>query len=593
MTVDQKCDRLRQAMLAQSVDAYYIPSSDPHNSEYLPPYWQARAWISGFTGSAGTFIITSNFAGLWTDGRYFIQAEKELAESNITLFKMGTPDTPSPTEWLKSNCRDGDTIGFDGRTVSIDAAEKLKNSFKKKSIHLSSKLDLIDEIWDERPSLPQESLFDYPVEIAGASRKEKLQNCRQKMKDDEIDIQLICSLDDVAWMSNLRGRDIDHTPVFYAFLIITQQEATLYVDDDKCSQQLQEQLIKDGYTLRPYDAIYQDLAHWPKGATLHYDPASTNQKCVESWAPSSPKLYPGLCYPTLTKAQKNPSEIKAYRQCMITDGIAMVKFLHWLEEQVPTGAVTECTAEDAVDAFRAESPEFIETSFKTISAQGSNGAMMHYSTSKDHNASLEQKSFYLVDSGGQYLQGTTDLTRTISFGPLSEAEKRDYTLVLKAMICLSKTIFRQGVAGVSLDTIARGILWQHGIDYNSGTGHGVGMCLGVHEGPASISPRPNANPLQLDMLITNEPGIYREGQHGIRIENILRVIEHENNAFGKFWRFETMTLTPICQRPILKDMLQEDEVLWLNHYHKRVLDTLSPHLDAKHKAWLEAATSPL
>ncbi|SHK02715.1 Xaa-Pro aminopeptidase [Hathewaya proteolytica DSM 3090] len=591
MLVKEKVEKLQQLMRQKGIDTYVIPSADAHQSEYVAPHWKSRAWISGFTGSAGTVVITLDKGNcLWTDGRYFIQAEKQLEGSGIDLYRMGQPSVPTISEWLKENIENGSTIGFDGKVISKSFFDNLEKNLSCKDIKFNLEYDLIDEIWEDRPEIPMDEIFTFDVKYAGKSRIEKLAEVRENMKKTGSTHFVLSSLDDIAWLFNIRGNDVPSNPVIIAYALISMDKATVFVDSKKVPQEVKEELNKDGVELREYDEIGKCLSELETSAIVTYDEAKTNMWIVNSLN-SNIKVNAQSNYTTLLKAVKNEVEIANMRNCQLKDGVAMVKFLYWIDNNVGKQEITEISAADELEGFRAEGEDFRGISFSTIAAYKEHAAMMHYSANEETDYELKKQDMFLVDSGGQYLDGTTDITRTIVLGELSDEQKRDFTLVLKGVINLSMAKFLHGCTGVNLDILARRPLWEYGIDYKCGTGHGVGFYLNIHEGPHSIRVNYVPTVLEEGMVVTNEPGVYKEGKHGIRTENMLVVRKDENTEYGgQFMKFETITFCPIDLRGVVVEMLTAEERAWLNDYHKQVYDKLSPYLDESHKSWLKYAT---
>ncbi len=588
MQIREKIDILRKHMKENNLKAYIIPSSDAHQSEYVAEYWKSRQWTSGFTGSAGTLVITLDYAGLWTDGRYFIQAERQLEGSEIKLFKMAQPKVPTYTEWLCNSLSKGDTVGIDGRVFSISSFEDMEKQLNKKGIELKVVGDLIDTIWKDRPSIPKEKIFDHLVKYAGKSRKDKLDDIRKNMKINEAEYYVLSSLDDIAWLFNIRGNDVPNNPVVTSYALIALDYAYIFIDKDKVPESMVKELAIDSIEFKDYnsiDSILKDL----KSTTIMLDPDKTNVWLYKS-IDTSVKIVRELNLTTKLKAVKNEIEIHNLNKCQQKDGVAMVKFIKWLKDEVTNGKITEISATEKLESFRKEQEFFIEPSFDTIAAYKENAAMMHYKANENSNAELKPEGFFLVDSGGQYLDGTTDITRTIVLGKLTEKEKEDFTLVLKSHIGLAKAVFLEGATGSNIDILARRPLWERGIDYKCGTGHGVGFLLNVHEGPQRFSQVPNTIKLEPGMIITNEPGIYREGEHGIRTENTLLVKEKETTEFGTFMEFKTISFCPIDLEGIKASMLTLEEKQWLNEYHKEVYQKLSPYLNDEEKHWLKQQT---
>ncbi|MBN2162737.1 MAG: aminopeptidase P family protein [Pontiellaceae bacterium] len=585
--------RLRALMDAEQVDAFVIPSADPHQSEYVADHWKCRAWFSGFSGSAGTVAVLRDKAGLWTDGRYFIQAEQELAGSGIDLFRMQMPGVPELIDWLSEQIPAGGTAAVDGRQLTVADAKQWHEKLDKKGISLRLDLDFISELWTDRPALPSAPVRCLPVEYAGRSATEKLTEIRGLMLDKEADCYLLSSLDDIAWLYNIRGGDVLHCPVVLAHTMISADSATLFVEASKLDDEVRESLKAEGITVEPYDEVVTALIETDPGTTMILDDKRVNAFLRQS----IPEDCEVLCEQQLTalpKARKNAAELEQWSKVQEFDGVAMVRYWKWLEEHVPTGGVTECTGADRLAAFRLSCPDCVDLSFSSISGYGANAAMMHYFPRPESCAALEPEGFYLIDSGGQYFGGTTDITRTFALGELSDEQKIDYTLVLKGVINLSRARFLKGSAGNNLDILARQPLWEHGLDYKCGTGHGVGHYLNVHEGPQNFSQHKKSDtPFEPGMILTIEPGVYKEGRHGIRTENMVVVEEDQETESGTFYCLRTLTLCPIDTVPLKRELMSSVEIKWLNDYHQMVQERLVPHLEKEEAAWLEAKTRPI
>lgn len=584
--VKERIEKLRKLMQEKGVDAYIVPSSDPHQSEYVAEHYAERAFITGFTGSAGTAVITLNEAGLWTDGRYFIQAENQLKGSGATLFRMGESGVPSVLEFLKKTLSNGAKIGFDGRVISVQYFRKLKKAFEGRKFSYKLDEDLIDKVWSDRPEKPHTKVILHDTKYAGKSREEKLFEVVKDMKALGADYYVISGLDDIAWLLNIRGRDVECNPLTISYAVVSEKKCSLFIDEDKVNFSVRAELEKANIEIKPYDEIVSFLETITKGTVL-LDPSKTN-----TWVYSAIKVktVEDMDITTKLKAVKNDIEIENVRNVMVRDGVAMVKFLNWIKKNAGSGKITEVDAADKLEELRRQGDNFYDLSFGTISAYKANASMPHYAPTKEHHAVIKPEGFYLVDSGAQYLDGTTDITRTIVVGPLTEEEKLDYTLVLKGMIDLAKQRFLHGVTGSSLDILARMPLWNAGMDFKHGTGHGIGFFLNVHEGPQRISSVPNGIKLEKGMIISDEPGVYKEGKHGIRTENLLVVQEDEKTKYGgQFMKFETLTLCPIDTEAVLVDLLTEEERTWLNNYHKTVFEKLSPYVEGEELEYLKKA----
>ncbi|MFL0267010.1 aminopeptidase P family protein [Candidatus Clostridium radicumherbarum] len=589
MKIKERTQKLRQLMKDNKMDAYIVPSFDAHQSEYVADHFKCREWISGFTGSAGTVVITLEDAGLWTDGRYYIQAEKQLEGSDIKLFRMSDPGVPSYTEWLKEVLKEGSTVGFDGSVFSVDMVNSMEKELKAKKISLKTDLDLIDELWKNRPEIPKGPIFIHEVKYAGKSRVEKLKVVRDEMKNAGANYYLLTSLDDIAWLLNIRGNDVPNNPVIIANAIVGESKCYLFVDALKVPSDVKLELENDDVEINGYNEIQQFLQELKDKDGIIFDANKTNVTLFNSINSNAAKT---ACSNVTTKLKgiKNDTEIKNIRSCEIKDGTALVKFIKWLKDSVGKEEITEFSAGEKLEDFRKQQELFIGPSFDTIAGYKDHAAMMHYKAAKETAYTLKEEGFFLVDSGGQYLDGTTDTTRTIVLGKLTEEEKRDFTLVLKGFIALSKAKFLYGATGSSLDILARQPIWEVGLDYKCGTGHGVGFLLNVHEGPQAIRKDVNNIILEKGMILTNEPGIYKEEKHGVRTENMMLVSYDEETEYGQFMRFEAVTYCPIDLAGINKEMLAENEIKWLNDYHKAVFEKLAPHLNDEEKAWLMEET---
>lgn len=583
---------LRAFMKERGLSAFIIPSTDPHSGEYVPAHWEARKWISRFTGSAGTAVITLNKGGLWTDSRYFLQAEAQLKDTGIVLFKDRLEETPSIAEWLGSELKPQDKVGIDGWVNAYSEAESLRNALATYGIELTVSEDPFQWIWKDRPALPLNTPFILPLAYAGVSASEKLDIIRNQLSKSQADGILISALDEIAWTLNLRGDDIHCNPVFISYLLITQENATLYIIKEKLTPELTAYLDDNKIGTCDYTQIENDLRHFP-GKRIQLS-SETNLTLYLAATQSGASIVMNHPSPVcLLKAIKNGTEIEGFRQAMKRDGAAMVRFLMWLEQAVPNGQETEISIDQKLYELRAQQALFHGISFDTIAGYQEHGAIVHYEATPQTAYTLKPEGLLLLDSGAQYTDGTTDITRTIALGPVSEAQRIDYTLVLKGFIALSQAEFPQGTCGTQLDVLARQYMWKAGINYGHGTGHGVGHFLNVHEGPHQV--RMNHMPalLQPGMTLTNEPGIYKAGRYGVRTENTMLIIESQTTEFGKFYKFEPLTLCPIDKTPICTEMLTPGEKQWLNEYHAYVYAQLSPLLNEEEKAWLAKATSEI
>ncbi len=582
-SVNDKIQAIRSQMLNQQLDAYLIPSSDPHQSEYVATHWKSREWASGFSGSAGILIITTKHAGLWTDSRYFIQAEQELTGSNIILHRQMVPHAPEHIQWLTDELPEGARVGCDGWLFSVNQVRSLQKAFYSKKIELEIQHDFISEIWEDRPEMPDGLAKEHSVHFAGKSRSEKLGLIRSEMKKKQASHYLITTLDDIAWLFNLRGTDVDYNPVLIAYALIGEGIATLFIQSNKVPAALQETLRNDGVLLKEYSEIEKALRELSDQDQLLVNKASLNIRLFQNIA--SDVLLEGPNIAAQLKAIKNETEIKHIRRAMEKDGVALTRLYRWLAATLKTRKVSEVELGEKLAAFRAEQPDYASESFPAIVGYKENGAIVHYHAQPDDCAEIAQEGMLLVDSGGQYTDGTTDITRTITLATPSSEEKENFTRVLKGMIALSQAVFPVGTKGIQLDSLARQFLWEAHLNYGHGTGHGVGFFNNVHEAPQGISPVPGGRslvPLKAGMLTSNEPGYYKEEAYGIRIENLVLTI----NSSEEFLCFETMTLFPIDQHLIDRALMTPSEITWLNNYHHMVKERLSPHLTEEEKIWM-------
>ena len=590
-SIKERIHALRMAFRPNNIKAFIIPSTDPHLSEYVAPYWMSREWISGFTGSAGTAVILMDKAGLWTDSRYFLQAEKELEGSGITLYKEMLPETPSITKFLCQNLKPGESVSIDGKMFSVQQVEQMKEDLAPYQLQVNLFGDPLKNIWKDRPSMPDAPAFIYDVKYAGKSCGEKVAAIRTELKKKGIFALFLSSLDEIAWTLNLRGSDVHCNPVIVSYLLVTQDEVVYFISPEKITQQVNEYLQEQQVSLRKYDEAESFLNSFA-GENILIDPKKTNYAIYSAINPAC-KVVRGESPVTLLKAIRNEQEIAGIHHAMQRDGVALVRFLKWLEQSVPSGKETELSVDRKLHEFRAAQPLYMGESFDTIAGYKEHGAIVHYSATEESDVTLQPKGFLLLDSGAQYLDGTTDITRTIALGELTEEEKTDYTLILKGHIALAMAKFPAGTRGAQLDVLARMPIWSHGMNFLHGTGHGVGHFLSVHEGPQSI--RMNENPivLQPGMVTSNEPGVYKAGSHGIRTENLTLVCKDKEGMFGEYFKFETITLCPICKKGIIKEMLTAEEVKWFNDYHQTVYKKLSPSLNEEEKKWLLEATKAI
>ena len=593
-SVVQRLARVRSVMSEHGVHALLVPSADPHLSEYLPAYWQGRQWLSGFQGSVGTLIVTPTFAGLWADSRYWEQAAKELAGSGIELVKL-MPGQPGPLEWLAEQTPEGETVAVDGSVLALAPSRTLENRLKERGAQLRTDIDVLGLVWEGRPSLPVQPLYEHAAPQATVSRAEKLAQLRETLQQRQADAHFIATLDDIAWLFNLRGSDVSFNPVFLSFALIEHTQASLFVDLNKVGAELKRTLQREGVVLRDYSEIADALAALPASTRLLLDPARVTCGLIAN-VNKEVRLVEGINPTTLAKAQKKPEDAVHIRQAMEQDGAALCEFFAWLESAWGRERITELTIDERLTAARTRRPGFVSLSFNTIAAFNANGAMPHYHATEQEHAVIEGNGLLLIDSGGQYLGGTTDITRMVPVGEVSAEQKQDCTRVLKGVIALSRARFPKGILSPLLDSIARAPLWADNVDYGHGTGHGVGYFLNVHEGPQVIAYQAAAAPhtAMLPGMITSiEPGTYRPGRWGVRIENLVLNQEAGTSEFGTFLKFETLTLCPIDTRCLQVELLTCEELDWLNGYHAHVRERLSPLLTGDALAWLNTRTEPV
>jgi len=590
-----RLEQLRAAMARHGIDAFIVPSSDPHLSEYLPRRWQGREWMSGFTGSVGTFIATAGFAGVWTDGRYWTQAETELAGSEIALMKIPSGASLLHIDWLAANMQPGQTVAVDARVLGLAVARLLGEALGARGVKLRTDLDLLDEIWTDRPGLPLDPLYEHAAPYATMSRADKLAATRAEMDRLGAERHFISTLDDIGYLFNLRGSDVNFNPVFVAHALVERDGATVFVAEGKASEELRARLAADGVRLAPYAQAAEALAALPAGSTLLLDPRRVTAG-MRAAVPDTVRVVEAINPTTFAKSRKSEAEVAHVRATMEQDGAALCEFFAWLEATLadPQRApITELTIDEQITAARARRPGFVSPSFNTIAGFNANGAIMHYRASQASHSTIEGDGLLLIDSGGQYLGGTTDITRVVPVGTITPDHKRDFTLVLKGMMALSMAHFPRGTRGPMLDAIARAPIWAAGVDYGHGTGHGVGYFMNVHEGPQVISPSAAPDPhtaMEPGMITSNEPGIYKPGRWGIRIENLVLNVPAASGEFGEFLRFETLTLCPIDTRCLDMALLHPHEVQWLNDYHATVRERLLPHVQGAAREWLELRT---
>lgn len=587
MHTNEKIAKLRELMQAAQISAFIIPSADPHQSEYFADHFKSRMWISGFTGSVGTVVVTGDKAGLWVDGRYFIQAEHQIAGSQIDLHKI-LPGEPSPFEWLALELPAGSNVAINGKLFSVNQLKEMKKVFKAKNLQIKTDHDFVAEIWDDRPSLPQSPIFIHDLQYAGKSRLEKITELRTAYQARGAQAYIISSLDDIAWLLNIRAGDVPNSPVCLAYCLITDSRCIFFVDPVQVNPQVWAEMEKDQIELAGYENIVKEVALLPRESTVFLDPDRINiwlYQAIPDWV----DVIEDLDITTLMKSAKNPTEQEGVRQSQIRDCAALVKAFIWIEQNKDSGTLTEWQVAQKLAECRSQMALFIDTSFNSIIAYRANAAMMHYTPTKEESTTIRPEGFLLLDSGGNYYDGTTDITRTILMGPITAEERHDFTLTLKAYLALERFHFLEGYAGSNLDIIARRVMWAEDLDYKCGTGHGVGYCLNVHEGPQRFRGDNNA-PLKEGMLITDEPGVYKEGKHGIRTENILLVVKAQNTEAGQFFKFEPVTFFPIEIDALDLDLLDQGEKDWLNDYHAQTYAKLSPLLNDAEKAWLKHKT---
>ena len=590
MTVTQRIEALREVMKREHLAAFIFPSTDPHQGEYVPDHWKGREFISGFNGSAGTAVVTLTSAALWTDSRYFIAAEEQLKGTEYQLMKLKMPGTPTIAEWIGQECGAGAEVGVDGMVNSTCFVKELIADLRQQGgITLRTNLDPLAQIWTDRPAIPEDSVEIYPLKYAGESCNDKIARIRKALRQKHADGMLMSALDDIAWTLNLRGTDVHCNPVFVAYLLISSKAVTLYINKVKLTPEVEAYLQAEGIAV----ARYEDVAKGLKDYFEYNILLDSNEVNYTLYKQVSREIVEAESPVKQMKTVKNSTEIKGFRSAMLKDGIAMVKFLKWLKPAVEAGGQTEISVDQKLTSLRAEQPDFRDISFDTIAGYQTHGAIVHYEATPETDIPLKPEGFLLLDSGAQYLDGTTDITRTIALGPLTEEQKRVYTLVLKGHIQIELCKFPSGSSGTQIDILARKDMWREGLNYLHGTGHGVGTYLNVHEGPHQFRMEWKPAPLVAGMTITDEPGVYLEGKFGVRIENTLLITPYKETEFGKFLQFESLTLCPIDKTPIVKEMLLQEEIDWLNQYHQKVFEILSPHLNEEETAWLREACTAI
>jgi len=595
MEYSEKLKSLRKLMHAHQIAAYIIPVTDPHIGEYVPDHWKCIEWLTGFSGSAGTVVVTSDFAGLWTDSRYFLQAEEQLNESGFQLVKLTIPHTPEFIDWLSEGVKSGDKVGYDGKVVSIGLHQRMQSVFAPKGIELVFDLDFVGRLWQDRPVLPESEVFIHPISFSGKSREEKISEIRKKMEETGLNFQLLTALDDIAWTFNLRAKDVKYSPLFLSYALIGMQDCYLFVQKEKVPDNIYSELTGQGITILPYPKISDILNKLPAASRILLNPGTIN--CWLYYSISEQiDIDEGISFPTRMKAIKNDQEISHIRNVMVKDGIALTRFFIWLEKNIGTQKITEISASQKLTEFRAEQEHFHGPSFATISAYNAHGASPHYEPTPESDIEIEKAGIYLLDSGGQYFDGTTDVTRTIALGAPTSRQRSDFTLALKGTINLAMVEFPLGTKGYQIEILARKALWDNGLNYGHGTGHGVGFFLNVHEGPQTIGTGASGDMsiiLEPGMLTADEPAIYREGEYGIRTENLVLCVKGKKTGYGQFLKFETVTLCFIDRSLIEISLLTDTEIQWLNNYHKLVYDRLSPHLSETEKKWLKDKTQSI
>ena len=590
-TIQERVEMLRDFMRGENIDAFIVVSSDPHSSEYVADCWKSREWISGFDGSAGTVVITAGKALLWTDSRYWLAADKSLAGTGFELMKDGASDTPSITEWLCANLDEDAHVGVDGSVCSIAETKSWASEFSLAGIELKATADPFATIWDNRPSMPMSMAQVLPLEVCGEKASDKITRLREALAAKGADGMLVTMLDEVAWLTNMRGSDVDYNPVLVAYMLVTAVRATIFICEEKLPLQVKAYLAGEGIDVAPYDAVWAALQQYD-APTLLMQPNKCNRAAIEFLNAATLPVFADSPV-ALMKAVKNSAEIAGFKKAMLSEGIAMVKLLRWLKPAVEQGGLTELDVDRMLTCLRSKDENFRGLSFATIAAYGANAAIVHYEPTPEENAELHPRGFLLLDCGGQYLCGTTDVTRTIPLGELTAEEREDYTRVLKGHISLAMAKFPKGTCGTQLDVLARQWLWNVGENYLHGTGHGVGHFLNVHEGPHQIRMNNVPAHLQPGMTVTNEPGLYKAGRFGIRIENTMLVSDYCESEFGTFYQLEPLTLCPIDTTPVIPEILGADAIAYMNSYNAMVCETLSPHLNSEEREYLKEITSPL
>jgi len=589
--INNRLNKLRTAMQKQGVAAYIVSGTDPHAGEYFADYWKERDWISGFDGSAGTAVITKDKACVWVDSRYYIQADVQLKDTGFVAMKMGLPETPDMLNWIAAGLQPGDRVGVNPLLFSVNAFLSMRNQFSLNGIELVQ-TDLIQPIWEDRPALPGQKIFVYDVAFAGQTCLEKIALLRQKIKEAHADVFVLNTLDDIAWLFNIRGKDVTYNPVATAYALVDDTEAVIYISPEKLSEEVRSYFASQQVLVKDYQQIYKDLGSISKDKRVLLDGSKINQSLFEAIAQECAVIN-RMSPVSLMKSIKNETEISGMRQAMIKDGVALTRFFMWFESTVSSGELTEISIAEKLYDFRAEQTNFFGESFGTIAGYAGHGAIVHYKADEQSNAKILPEGILLLDSGGQFFEGTTDITRTITLGNPTPQQKTDFTLVLKGHIGIATAVFPVGTRGSQLDILARKAMWDRRLNYGHGTGHGVGHFLNVHEGPQNIRMDENPVTLQPGMFISNEPGLYRTDEYGIRTENLIMVTPDLQSEFGQFLRFETLTLFPIDTNLIDKDLLTKAEIDWLNAYHQRVYEKIASHLNEVEKEWLRDKTKAI
>lgn len=586
---------VRKYMDDKGLDACIIPSTDPHMGEYIPHHWAAREWVSGFTGSAGTVVITMNFAGLWTDSRYFTQAEEQLKDSGFELVKLKVPHSQEHLDWLSENLSSGNRVAIDAKIISVSMARLMESTLNSEGIILETHIDIPGQVWKGRPELPKNPVFDHEKVFAGESRDDKISRIRKELIINKADYLLVCALDEIAWLFNLRGKDVTYNPVFVSYALISKKDVIIFLDPDKVPCKLMNQMQDDGIGFMDYKDIRLVLSSLEENSMIMLDPGKTNLSLYNA-IPEYLRKIEELGLVTQMKAIKNSVEIDGLKKVMVKDGVAWVKFLFWIDKNIGKIKITELSAAGKLDSLREEQAHYQGPSFHPISSFAEHGSIVHYSVDEKSDIELKPNNIYLCDTGGQYLDGTTDTTRTITLGEVTKEQKRDFTLALKGTLGVSMLRFPKGTKGYQMDILARKALWDYGLDYGHGTGHGVGFFLNVHEGPQTIGTGASGHmntSMEPGMVTTVEPAIYRDGQYGMRTENVTLVVEDIENEFGQFYKFETLTLAPIDINLIEIDLLDTKEKKWINDYHKEVLKRLGPGLNKEESDWLTSRTKAI